>query len=147
MNTYNFLKKILIAFLLISLWINTHAAKPGFDLYVNFDNATSGLGNMTTPTNLGFSVQCISNSDGVAALINPSCGSFQLTLSSKNNYRLVHSIEYEHSLAYLAIIAPGLLSNDGKTYLSHIQVKPEYFPRLQRAGLYNDILTLNIISN
>ena len=146
MSNLNILKKTLIILIVLPLWVSSYAKKnDDVSLFVNFDDNSLDLGDMLTPTSLGFNVQCISDKKGNANSIVSECGSYNLSLSSQNNYRLIHNVNSGYSIAYGAtIITPGILIENGKTYTSQILVEPGYFTITQRAGIYADTLTLSL---
>lgn len=145
MSNLNILKKTLIILIVLPLWVSSYAKNDDVSFSVNFDDNSLDLGDMLTPTSLGFNVQCISDKKGNANSIVSECGSYNLSLSSQNNYRLIHNVNSGYSIAYSAtIITPGILIENGKTYTSQILVEPGYFTITQRAGIYADTLTLSL---
>ena len=147
MSNLNILKKTLIILIVLPLWVSSHdKKKDDVSFSVNFDDNSLDLGDMQSSTSLGFNVQCISDEKGKKGKKKVSeCGSYTLSLSSQNDYRLIHNVNPGYSIAYGAtIITPGILTEDEKTYTSQIEVEPGYFTITQRAGIYADTLTLSL---
>jgi hypothetical protein len=146
MSNLNILKKTLIILIVLPLWVSSHdKKKDDVSFSVNFDDNSLDLGDMQSSTSLGFNVQCISDKKGKKEKKVSECGSYTLSLSSQNDYRLIHNVNPGYSIAYGAtIITPGILTEDEKTYTSQILVEPGYFTITQRAGIYADTLTLSL---
>lgn len=140
MDSLNLFKKTLTMLLFAPLWVGAA------ELQVELDAATLDLGSMSTSSSIGFSVQCISN--GQPKRIQSVCGNYLLSLSSLNDYELIHDSYPGYSINHNStIVTPGTLSSNGKTYTSQILIVPAFFPVSQHAGTYTDSLTLTVSDN